>query len=94
MDKNTFEGFGLVYLEANIKGVPCLGSKYSGAQEAIYNGVSGYIVDPYNKKEVAQKIDLILNKNKIKSQDCVAFAKNNSAQKKSQEIINLYKSLL
>ena len=61
-DGKAFEGFGLVFLEANAKGMPCIGSINCGAEEAILNGKTGYIVDPYNFKEVAQKNGLFLIK--------------------------------
>ncbi|HEX9608933.1 MAG TPA: glycosyltransferase family 4 protein, partial [Candidatus Paceibacterota bacterium] len=47
-DGGHFEGFGLVYLEANARGVPCIGSKDSGAQEAISDGKTGFLVNPHD----------------------------------------------
>lgn len=90
-DGKFFEGFGLVYLEANAFGLPCIGSYDSGSSEAILNNKTGYIVDPRNKKDVAYKIDLILNQNKIYSENCVKWAKENDIKNKVGEIINLYK---
>ena len=89
-DGKAFEGFGLVFLEANAKGMPCIGSINCGAEEAILNGKTGYIVDPYNFKVIAQKMDLILNKNAIKPQDCTEWAKQNDIEIKTNELMNFY----
>lgn len=91
--KNEFEGFGLVYLEANSKGVPCIGSTNCGAQEAVFNNRTGYVVDPYKAKQVAEKIDLVLNQNKISSQECIDWAKTNDIKIKVKELINLYEEV-
>ncbi len=91
--ENNFEGFGLVFLEANAKGVPCIGSKNCGAQEAILNGKTGYVVNPYDPKEIATKMDLILNKKTIDSQDCIQWAKENDIKLKIREILDFYQKL-
>ena len=90
---NNFEGFGLVFLEANAKGVPCIGGKDSGCQEAIIDGETGYVVDPLNPKEAAQKMDLILNRNAIKPENCLNWAKQNDIKIKAKELVNFYQSL-
>jgi glycosyltransferase involved in cell wall biosynthesis len=90
---NNFEGFGLVFLEANTKGTPCIGSKNCGAQEAILDRKTGYIVDPFNPKEVAEKMDLVLNKNSIRIEDCLNWAKQNDIKIKTKELIEFYKIL-
>lgn len=41
-----FEGFGIVYLEAAACGTPSIGTKNSGAEDAIVDGVSGLLVAP------------------------------------------------
>lgn len=88
--KSHFEGFGLVYLEANAKGVPCIGSDQGGVQEAIKNKETGYIVNPLNPEEVAEKINLVLNKQTILSQNCLEWAKENSIDLKTDQILNFY----
>lgn len=87
---NNFEGFGLVFLEANIKGVPCIGSENSGCGEAIIIGKTGFIADPRNSKEIADKMDLILNKNAICGQDCVNWAMQNGIKGKVKKLIDFY----
>jgi glycosyltransferase involved in cell wall biosynthesis len=39
-----FEGFGLVYLEANAAGLPVIGTLDCGAEDAIRQGETGYLV--------------------------------------------------
>ncbi len=41
---NSFEGLGLVYLEAGASGTPAIGTKDCGAQEAITDGKTGLLV--------------------------------------------------
>ena len=49
----AFEGFGLVYLEANAFGKPCVGSIESGVGYTVHDGVTGYAVDPRNAGAIA-----------------------------------------
>ncbi len=90
---NNFEGFGLVYLEANIKGVPCIGAENSGCQEAIISGKTGFIVDPRNAEEIAGKMDLILNKKAINGEDCIAWAMQNNIKEKAKKLTDFYDEL-
>lgn len=39
------EGFGIAILEANALGVPTIGAKRSGIEDAIQQGVSGFLID-------------------------------------------------
>lgn len=41
-----FEGFGIVYLEAAACGTPSIGTKNSGAEDAIADGASGLLAAP------------------------------------------------
>lgn len=54
--------FGLVLLEAMAVGVPIIASKFAdGAYDVVKNGITGWIVDPYNDVEFAEAIDKIIN---------------------------------
>lgn len=64
-----FEGFGIAVIEANYFGLPAIGSKSSGLEDSINNGVSGMLVDPKDPDE-------ILNAVKIISENYSEFSKN------------------
>ena len=57
---DEFEGFGLVYLEANAMGLPVVGMRGSGAAEAISNGISGIVVDENDVGGLARAVTSIL----------------------------------
>jgi len=92
-EENKFEGFGLVYLEANTYGVPCVGAKYSGAEDAILDGKTGYLAEANSRKDVSDKINLVLDKHTINSDVCVSWAKQNDIKIKSKEIFEIYKKI-
>ena len=51
-NKKDFEGFGISVLEGNIYGLPAIGAKESGLEDAIKNYHNGELVNPNNIKEV------------------------------------------
>jgi len=59
-----FEGFGIVYLEANLAGKPVIAGNSGGVGDAVKNNINGLLVDPENSKEITTAIlNLIENKN-------------------------------
>ncbi|MCR5651288.1 MAG: glycosyltransferase family 4 protein [Lachnospiraceae bacterium] len=54
--------FGLVTLEAMCAGLPVISSKYAdGAYDLIEDGVTGFIVDPYDEKQFSETIETLMN---------------------------------
>lgn len=72
LSKNTIsgdvEGFGIALLEANHYGIPSLGSKGTGIEEAIKKDVSGILVDSEHSQDVINAIcQLIEDREKFKA---------------------------
>lgn len=90
-----FEGFGLVYLEAAANGLPSIGSRKSGAEDAIKEGVSGLLVNQGDINGIAQVLRKILSdanlKNKF-SKEALNWAKENTWDKIAKKYLNIYNS--
>jgi phosphatidyl-myo-inositol dimannoside synthase len=93
-DGHHFEGFGLVFLEANIRGVPVIGPFDSGCEDAISDGVSGYLVHPEDSAQAAKRIKSILEESAISPNSCKAWAAAQSIQKQADETEAIYRQLL
>lgn len=61
LEDGDTEGFGIVFLEASASGKPVIGGRAGGAIEAIEDGISGYLVDPYDTKELIEKALYLLS---------------------------------
>ncbi len=55
------EGLGLVYLEANLCGLPVIGSDTGGIADAIADGETGLLVNPEEPREIAAAIARLLS---------------------------------
>ncbi|MDD4901153.1 MAG: glycosyltransferase family 4 protein [Patescibacteria group bacterium] len=51
-----FEGFGIVYLEANLAGKPVIAGRSGGAGDAVLESLNGLLVDGENIHEIAQAV--------------------------------------
>jgi colanic acid/amylovoran biosynthesis glycosyltransferase len=54
------EGFGLVYLEAAIRGIPGIASIFGGCADAVEHGATGFLVDPHDPAALAQTVACLL----------------------------------
>jgi len=61
-NESCVEGFGIAILEANLFGVPALGSKNTGIEDAIVHNKTGLLTDPYSIEEILNGINLLLQK--------------------------------
>lgn len=53
---DDFEGFGIVYLEANLAGKPVIAGDSGGVRDAVEDEVNGLLVNPENTDEIADAI--------------------------------------
>ena len=54
------EGFGIVFLEAAASGVPGVAGRSGGAEEAVEDGSTGFVVDPLDAGAVAGALERLL----------------------------------
>jgi phosphatidyl-myo-inositol dimannoside synthase len=54
------EGFGIVYLEAGVHGLPVVAGDVAGARDAVVDGETGLLVDPSDHLAVAEAISELL----------------------------------
>ncbi|MDP2586551.1 MAG: glycosyltransferase family 4 protein [Candidatus Komeilibacteria bacterium] len=62
------EGFGIVYLEAAMFGLPSVAGKSGGVMEAVIDGQTGLLVDPNNQDDLAEKISFLLSDKELRQQ--------------------------
>lgn len=55
------EGLGVVLIEAIAHGVPVIGSRIGGIIDIIEDGVTGYLVQPGDEKDLAEKISWVFD---------------------------------
>ena len=59
------EGFGIVFLEAGATGRPVIGGRAGGAVDAIVDGTTGLLVDPYSHEELVEKTITLLKNEEL-----------------------------
>lgn len=86
--RGDVEGFGIAILEANINGIPAIGSKGTGIEDAIDNGRTGILVDAHKPIEISNAIDTILKMDKVALADeCKGWAKIHDWNQLAKELI-------
>lgn len=89
-----FEGFGLVFLEANARGIPVIGPDSSGCTDAVSEGVSGYSVNPDDADLVAERMRWILEEKRIPRESCRKWAEDHSITRQTQDCERAYAAAL
>jgi len=88
-----FEGFGLVYLEASAAGVPVIGTLDCGAEDAIRDGETGYLVPQNDPAAVANAAIRLLRGASLRERMGVAgraFANQHTWDHIAAQVIDLY----
>jgi len=66
------EGFGIVMIEANVRGVPVVASELEGITDVVTNGVNGYLVEPLNPGAFASRLNEIGTKSDLFKHETVS----------------------
>ncbi|MFT4538253.1 MAG: glycosyltransferase involved in cell wall biosynthesis [Planctomycetota bacterium] len=91
-----FEGFGIVYLEASAAGTATIGTRDSGAEDAIENGVSGLLVEPI-VDEVENALRRLLKDHSMRSllgSGGRARALESTWKSNAQRVLKMYREVL
>ncbi|NQE54750.1 Trehalose synthase [ANME-1 cluster archaeon GoMg3.2] len=72
------ESFGIVNLEAMASGLPIVATSVGGLPEIIKEGKNGFLVEPQNPKEIAEKVSMILRDDELRER----ISKNNKERAK------------
>jgi phosphatidylinositol alpha-1,6-mannosyltransferase len=84
------EGFGIVALESNYFGVPVIGARGCGVEDAVSHGYSGFLVDVHNGDEIADSVNNIIQNDNQFSLNAKEFAK----QHKWSNIVKQFESII
>ncbi|MEK7083305.1 MAG: glycosyltransferase family 4 protein, partial [Patescibacteria group bacterium] len=88
------EGFGLVFLEAAAAGLPVVGAKNCGVDDAVREGKNGLLVDTRDPKDFANAMLAILRDPQKKKQMAlasVAYARTCTWERRIGEYIDIYR---
>jgi phosphatidylinositol alpha-1,6-mannosyltransferase len=69
------EGFGIAILEANALGVPAIGANKTGIEDAIKDGVTGFLIDGNDSKAFKNSLSAILEKKDVFQKNSKTWAK-------------------
>lgn len=96
-DRGDVEGFGLVFLEAAAAGVPVIGTRESGAEDAVRHGKNGFLVPPRDAEAASIAMARILKDPILRgelSSGSRAFAERMSWENVARQYLALYRRLL
>jgi glycosyltransferase involved in cell wall biosynthesis len=92
------EGFSNVVIEAMACGKPVIGTSVGGTLDQIKDGVNGYLVQPKNPRELAEKVIQLLSspkKRKIMGQEGRKLTENEfNMDLRVKRTVDVYKSVL
>lgn len=92
-----FDAFPRTVLEAMAAGRPVIGTCYGGASEVILDGVTGYVINPFDIKAMADKIiDLLINSEKMKKFGQAGYERireNFNLDDKITKLVSIYEAL-
>lgn len=91
------EGFGIVFLEAAAAGLPVVGSIENGIEDAVEDGINGFLVNCRDEKGFADKIMAIVGDRRLHAEmgkASLARAKVSSWDRRNAQYQELYRKLL
>ena len=93
----TMETQGLTIAEAMAAGMPAVGANKMAVPETIKEGLNGFLFEPFNAGEAAEKIKKVFSAKELYeklSVNSVETARKNSKEKRAVELEKVYLKLL
>jgi len=99
IDKDgTTEGLGVTILEAMACETPCIGSNVGGIPDIIRDGENGFLVNPADPEQLAEKIIILLNNKELRERmgkwGRTFVEENYSWYAKASELMEIYDRLV
>jgi glycosyltransferase involved in cell wall biosynthesis len=92
------EGLGMVLLEALACETPCVASRVGGIVDIVQDGINGFLVEPKNSAELADKIQWLISSDELRqemgTQGRLFVEEHFSWQAKAHEILTVYQAIL
>ena len=93
---SIYEPFGNANLEALATGLPVITTKFCGAANIIESKKNGLVIkDPYNPKEIAEKINYLFDPSirKTMGENARKLAEQFSLKRNNQEMLRIYEKI-
>ena len=93
---STREGLGLAGIEMLASGLPMVGSRVHGILDYIFNGVNGFLANPYDSNEFTEGIRKLLDKDEREklSANCYESVLKFDVKNSYAQMEDIYKYLL
>ncbi|MBW6440679.1 glycosyltransferase family 4 protein [Patescibacteria group bacterium] len=91
------EGFGITFLEAMSSRLPVISGNVGGPKELIINEENGFLVNPGDFKDLADKISILIDDDKVRNrfvENGLETVKNFSVQKMVDRTYKIYLQLV
>jgi glycosyltransferase involved in cell wall biosynthesis len=69
---SSYEGFGIVYLEGMCFGLPAIGTTAGAAGEIITDNVDGFLIQPENASQLAERLNVLNERRELLTQMSLA----------------------
>ncbi len=92
------EALSVALMEAQASGLPAVATKVGGVSEIVSDGESGYLVQPGDAEDIAEKLDLLVKdpvgRKKMGMAGRKTVEEKYDIRKLNKKLVALYRSLL